>query len=117
MAHELGGKRLGLLKEALPNLTRVAILGDPEQQNYPVQMPDLKAAAQALHLELHPVRLQKAGDVESAFSAITNANDQAFFVVVSPVLGGFRNKIIELAAKSRLPGVYSNQDWSTPVAS
>jgi putative tryptophan/tyrosine transport system substrate-binding protein len=111
MAHELGGKRLELLKEAVPNLIRIAILGDPEQRNYPVQMTDLKAAAQSLHLELHPVRIQKADDVEGAFSAITNAKDQAFFLIVNPALGGFRNKIIELAGKNRLPGIYSNQDW------
>jgi putative ABC transport system substrate-binding protein len=43
MAHELGGKRLELLKEAVPNLTRIAILSDPEQRSYPVQMTDLKA--------------------------------------------------------------------------
>jgi putative tryptophan/tyrosine transport system substrate-binding protein len=111
MAHELGGKRLELLKEAVPNLTRVAVLGDPNQRNYPVQMTDLKAAAQALHLELQPVRMQKADDVEGAFSAMTNANVRAFFLVVNPGFGVFRNKIVESAAKNRLPGMYSNQDY------
>jgi putative ABC transport system substrate-binding protein len=111
MAHELGGKRLELLKEAVPKLTRVAILGDPDQRNYPVQMTDLKAAAQALHLELHPVRLQKADDVENAFSTMTNANVRAFFLVVNPAFGVFRNKILELATKNKLPGMYSTQDY------
>jgi ABC-type uncharacterized transport system substrate-binding protein len=111
LAHELGGKRLELLKEALPKLTRVAVLGDPDQRNYPVQMTDLKAAAQGLHLELHPVRMQKADDVENAFSAMTNANVRAFFLVLNPVFGTFRHKIVELAGKTRLPGMYSSQDY------
>jgi len=79
MAHELGGKRLELLKEAVPKLTRVAVLGDPDQRNYPVQMTELKAAAQGLHLELQAVRMQKADDVEKAFSAMTNAYVRGFF--------------------------------------
>jgi putative ABC transport system substrate-binding protein len=108
---QLGGKRLELLKEAVPKLIRVAILGDPDQRNYPVQMTDLKAAAQALHLELHPVRLQKADDMENAFSTMTNANVRAFFLVVNPAFGVFRNKILELATKNRLPGMYSTQDY------
>ena|SRR5438094_4253374 len=111
MAHELGGKRLELLKEAVPKLTRVAVLGDPDQRNYPVQMTELKAAAQGLHLELQAVRMQKADDVEKAFSAMTNAYVRGFFLVVNPAFGVFRNKIVELAGKSRLPGMYSNQDY------
>jgi putative ABC transport system substrate-binding protein len=110
MAHELGGKRLELLKEAVRKLTRVAVLGDPDQRNYGVQMADIKAAAQTLHLELQPVRIKRADDVENGFSVMSNGNVGAFFLLVNPALGAFRNKILELAVKSRLPGMYSNQD-------
>lgn len=111
MAHELDGKRLELLKEAVPKLTRVAVLGDPDQRNYGVQMTELKAAAQGLHLELQPVRIQRADDLENAFSAMSNSNARCFFLLVNPAFGAFRNKILELAVKSRLPGMYSNQDY------
>jgi putative tryptophan/tyrosine transport system substrate-binding protein len=111
MAHELGGKRLELLKEAVPKLTRVGILGDPDQRNYGVQMTELNPAAQALHLELQPVRMHNADDVVNAFSAMRNGNVRAFFLVVNPAFGAFRNKILELAVKTRLPGMYSNQDY------
>jgi putative ABC transport system substrate-binding protein len=110
MAHELGGKRLELLKEAVPKITRVGVLGDPDQRNYGVQMTELNAAAQGLHLELQPVRIKKTDDVENAFSAMSNGNIRAFFLLVNPAFGAFRNKILELAIKSRLPGMYSNQD-------
>jgi len=111
MAHELGGKRLELLKEAVPKLTRVGVLSGPDQRNYDVQMTEIKAAAQGFHLELQPVRMQKADDVEKAFSAMSNSNVRGFILLVNPAFGAFRDKILELAVKSRLPGMYSNQDY------
>ena len=111
MAHELGGKRLELLKEAVPKLTRVGVLSGPDQRNYDVQMTEIKAAAQVFHLELQPVRMQKADDVEKAFSAMSNSNVRGFILLVNPAFGAFRDKILELAVKSRLPGMYSNQDY------
>ena len=111
MAHELGGKRLELLKDAVPNLNRVAVLSGPDQRNYDVQMTELKAAAQGLHLELQPLQMQKADDVENAFSEMTNAHVRAFFLLVNPAFGAFRNRILEFATQGKLPGMYSNQDW------
>jgi len=111
MAHELGGKRLELLKEAVPKLSRVGVLSGPDQRNYDVQMTEIKAAAQGFHLELQPVRMQKADDVEKAFSAMSNSNVRGFILLVNPAFGAFRDKILELAVKSRLPGMYSNQDY------
>jgi putative ABC transport system substrate-binding protein len=111
MLHELGGKRLELLKDAVPKLTRVAVLGDRDQRNYAVQMADIEAAAQSLGLKLQPLRVQKADDLEKAFSAMTKANLRAFFVLVNPAFGVLRDKIVELAGKNRLPGMYSTQDY------
>ena len=111
MAHELGGKRLELLKDTVPNLNRVAVLSGPDQRNYDVQMMELKAAAQGLHLELQPVQMQNADDAEKVFSAMSNDKVRAFFLLVNPAFGAFRNRILEVAIKNRLPGMYSNQDW------
>jgi len=111
MLHELGGKRLELLKDAVPKLTRVAVIGNRDQRNYTVQMTELEAAAHGLGLQLQPLELQKADDVGKAFSAMTNANVRAFFVLVNPAFGVFRENIIELAGKNRLPGMYSTQDY------
>ena len=92
MAHELGGKRLELLKDTVPKLTRVAVVSGPDQRNYDVQMRVLESAAQGLHLELQALPIQNSDDVEKAFSAMTTANVQAFFLIVNPAFGGFRNK-------------------------
>src|SRR5690242_6090868 len=111
MAHELGGKRLELLKDTIPKLTRVAVMSGPDQQNYDVQMRVVESAAQNLHLKLKPFRMQNSDDVEKTFSAMTRANIRAFFVLVNPAFGAFRNKIIDISIKNRLPGIASNQDW------
>src|SRR5262245_34436709 len=62
MLHEISGKRLELLKEVVPKLLRVAVLGDPDHQNYNVQMKEVEAAAQVLALQHQPVQLRVAED-------------------------------------------------------
>jgi putative ABC transport system substrate-binding protein len=111
MLHELSGKRLELLQEVVPKLRRVAILGDRDQQNYNVQMKELEEAAQALGLQLQPVQLRVADDLEKAFSAMARDRAGAFFVLVNPAIGFFRGKVVEFAIKGRLPGIYSTPDW------
>jgi putative ABC transport system substrate-binding protein len=111
MLHELSGKRLELLKEVVPKLRRVAVLGDRDQQNYNVQMKELEEAAQALALQLQPVQLRVADDLENAFSAMARDRAGAFLVVVNPAIGFFRGKVVEFATKGRLPGIYSTPDW------
>jgi putative ABC transport system substrate-binding protein len=111
MLHELSGKRLELLKEAVPKLLRVAVLGDRDQQNYNVQMKELEEAAQVLGLQLQPVQLRVADDLENAFSAMARDRAGALFVMVNPAIGFFRGKVVEFAAKGRLPGIYATPDW------
>jgi putative tryptophan/tyrosine transport system substrate-binding protein len=55
--------------------------------------------------------MQKADDVENVFSEMTNAHVRAFFLLVNPAFGAFRNRILEFATQGKLPGMYSNQDW------
>jgi len=116
MLHELGGKRLELLKDAVPKLTRVAVLGNRDQLNYAVQMADIEAAAQSLGLKLQPLRVQKADDVEKAFSAMTKANLRDFFVLVNPAFGVLRDKIVELARKTHCQGCIQPKTMSTRAA-
>ena len=111
MLHELGGKRLELLKEAVPKVSRVAVLGDRKQQNYGVQMKDLKDAAQVLGLQLQPAQLRVASELENAFTAMARDRAGAFFVLVNPSIGLFREQVVEFATKRRLPSIYSTLDW------
>jgi putative tryptophan/tyrosine transport system substrate-binding protein len=111
MSHELSGKRLELLKEVVPKLLRVAVLGDRDHQNYNVQMKELQAAAEALALQLQPVQLRVAEDLENAFSAIARDRGGALFVLSNPAIGFFRGKVVEFATKGRLPGIYATPNW------
>jgi putative tryptophan/tyrosine transport system substrate-binding protein len=111
MLHELNGKRLELLKEVVPKLLRVAVLGDRDHQNYNVQMKELEMASQALGLQLQPVQLQAADDLENAFSVMARDRAGALLVLSNPAIGFFRGKVVEFATKGRLPSIYATPNW------
>lgn len=113
---ELNGKRLELLKEVVPKLIRVAVLGDRDHQNYKVQMKELEVAAQALGLQLQPVQLRVADDLENAFSTMARDRAGALLVLSNPAIGFFLGKLVEFATKGRLPGIYATPNWVTAAA-
>jgi putative tryptophan/tyrosine transport system substrate-binding protein len=83
MLHEINGKRLELLKEVVPKLLRVAILGDRDNQNYNVQMKEVEMASQVLALQVQPVQLRVADELENAFSVMARDRAGALLVLVS----------------------------------
>jgi putative ABC transport system substrate-binding protein len=109
MSHELGGKRLELLKEVVPKL--LAVLGERDHQNYKVQMKEIEVAGQALGLQLQPVQLRVADDLEKAFSAMARDRAGALLVLSNPAIGFFRGKVVEFATKGRLPAIYATPAW------
>jgi putative ABC transport system substrate-binding protein len=110
---ELPGKRLELLKETLPQSTRIAVLGNPANAAHDSWLHSLSAAARALGLHLHVVELHRADELDSAFAAITSAGADALIVLSDPALiDGLYGRIVDLAAKSRLPAMY---DWRAYV--
>ncbi len=110
LAPELGGKRLELLKEIVPQLSRVAVLGDPNSPAYGPQLNELKLAARALGLQLQPVEVRGPGDLENAFSAMIKAHAGAFMGLQQPTIDILRERIIDLAGKNRLPAMYPNRE-------
>ena len=108
---ELSGKRLELLKEAVPKLSRVAVLGNPDGATYGPQMKEMEVAAQALGLQLQPVALRESSDLENVFSAITRGGAGALIGLNSPEFAFHRRRIAELAVKSRLPAVYVDSEF------
>jgi putative ABC transport system substrate-binding protein len=113
MLHELNGKRLELLKEVVPRLLRVAVLGDRDHQNYNVQIKEVEVAAEALGLQIQRVQLRAADDLENAFSVMARDRVGAVFVLSNPAIGFFLGKVVEFAAKGRLPGIYATPGWVT----
>jgi len=81
MSPELGAKRLGLLKEVLPRVTRVAVLWNPDTPNQTKRVEELKAAAPSLSMELRFVGVRAPEDLNAAFSAISRAHTQALYLL------------------------------------
>jgi putative tryptophan/tyrosine transport system substrate-binding protein len=105
---ELPGKRLELLKEAVPQRTRIAVLANPATVGYESAMHNLTVAAQALGLHLHVVELRRADELDAAFAAMTRAGADALLVVGEPLLvDSLRGRTVDLAATHRLPAMYS----------
>jgi putative ABC transport system substrate-binding protein len=102
---ELVGKQLELLKEVVPKISRVAVLGNPANPGTAPQLREAKAAAQALGLQLHAVEARGPGELDRAFAAMTSARAEAVLILVDPMLVRHSETIAHLAIKSRLPAV------------
>jgi len=112
LAPEIGGKRLELLKEIVPRVSRVAVLADPSTQAYGPQMKEVEVAARGLGLQLQPVEVRGPNDLANAFSAMTTGRAGALIALNQPTLNVHRERIVELAVKSRLPAIYGGREWA-----
>jgi putative ABC transport system substrate-binding protein len=111
LAPELGGKRLELLKDIVAQLSRVAVLTDPGTQGHGPQIKELEIAARALGLQLRPAEVRGPNELESVFSAMTTGRAGALIVLQQPTLDRLRERIVDLAAKNRLPAMYPNSEY------
>jgi putative ABC transport system substrate-binding protein len=100
---ELSGKWLELLKEAVPRLTRVAVLWDPATG--PAQAKAAEAAARSLRLQLQSLEARTPSDFEGAFHAAAKARAGAMLALSSPVFNSARRQLADLALKHRLPAI------------
>jgi len=104
MTGELSGKQLEFLKEAVPMVSRVAVLANPTDPNTPPRLPYLQDVAHALRVQLHVLEVQ----VERAFAAIQREGIGAFLVLSDTLLmDQFRNDITAFALRHRLPAMYT----------
>jgi putative ABC transport system substrate-binding protein len=108
---DLSGKRLELLKEILPKLSRVALFGTSSNQGNAQQQKETEVAAAALGLKLQFLDILGAKDIESAFQAAGHGRADAVFVLRSPVLNSRRTQLVQLATKNRLPATYPISEY------
>jgi putative tryptophan/tyrosine transport system substrate-binding protein len=111
---ELVGKRLELLKQAVPGVSRVAVLWQPGFQGERTEKDMLKGAdvaARALGVRLQFVEAQGPADIDRAFSDMTRAHAGAVTVIGSTMIIGERRRLVDLAAKNRLPAVYARREY------
>ena len=103
---ELSAKRLSLLNEAVPNVPRVAVLADPTFKPSASMVAETRAASQSLRLQVQLVEVRQPNELEAAFKAMTSAKAKALVVLPAPMLISERQRIADLAAKSRIPAIY-----------
>ena len=107
----LAGKRLELLKETVPKLSRVAVLWNPQDPGSAQQWKESQLPARELGLQLHSMEVSSADKYEGAFKEATKARSAALAVTRSPLVGSNRKQIVDLAAKNRLPAIYPRGDF------
>ena len=114
LAPELTAKRMQLLKDALPNVSRVAALWHPGAYGERTMDDMLKAtesAARTLGVQLQLIEVRAAGELERAFSTMMKERAEALFLFPTPMLFLARRRIIELAATNRLPSVSQAREF------
>jgi putative ABC transport system substrate-binding protein len=108
---ELGGKRLELLKEAIPKLVRVAVLHDPATLSNVVELKEvLPVAARALKLTIQPWEVRSADDFERVFAAVSKQRPDGLYVSLGPLMNANQKRIVGFALESRLPSVYPRRE-------
>ena len=104
------GKRLEILKETVPKLSRVAVLWASRQSEQAWNESEL--AGRQLRLQIHSMEVSSNEQFESAFKKAIRAGSAALAVTPNPVTNGNRKLITELAAKNRLPAIYPDARWA-----
>jgi ABC-type uncharacterized transport system substrate-binding protein len=107
LSRELGGKRLELLKEAVPKVARVAVLYDAASPGVALDMKEvLQVAARALGLTLQPWEVRRADDFEKVFAALSKERPDGLYMAAGRLMSENQKRIVGFALKSRLPSTY-----------
>ena len=109
---ELSGKRVELLREAVPGLSRLALLWNPEVRGAVLDYKEAASAARSLRVEVQSVEVSRAEDLDRAFSAITSQRAQALMLPgVNPVGFANRTQIVSFAQRNRLPSMFPAKEY------
>ena len=110
LSPEISGKQLELLKEIVPKLSRVGVLGDVTRPGIPQALREINIAAAAFRVQVQYLEVRESNDIEIAFRAASKERVDAVLVLGSPVLTSERKQVVELAVKSRLPAIYAREE-------
>ena len=112
MAATLTGKRLELLKETIPKVSRVAVLWDPQAPGSIPQWNESQLPARELGLQLYSMQVSNPDKFEVAFKEAINAHNAAVWVTLNPVANSNQKLIAELAIRHRLPSICARGDYA-----
>jgi putative ABC transport system substrate-binding protein len=108
---ELGGKRLGLLKELAPKASRVAVLYNPADRSNVLVLKELQESAPPLGLTLQPLEVREPGEFEGAFAAIARERARAMFGAAGVLTFAHKEVLVNLAAKRRIPAMWGHRQF------
>jgi putative ABC transport system substrate-binding protein len=107
----ISGKWLELLKEIAPGLTRVAVLRNPATPTGPAMFGVIQAVAPSLRVEVNPINMRDAGEIERAIATFARPSNGGLIVTASNLAELHRELIVTLAARHKLPAVYSERSF------
>ena len=108
---ELSGKQLELLKETLPRLSRLAVMWKPDDSGAPRQWQETQTAAGAIGVQLLLLKVRTPGELDKAIESAARARVDALLVLRNPLFYVLRQRIVTLAEKSHLPGMYPSSEF------
>ena len=111
LAPELSGKRLELLKEIVPKLSRVTVIGNSTEPSNAQLLREMELAAGALKVKLQYLDVLSSKDIETAFRAAAKGGADGVVMLGSAVFNSHRKQIVDLAVKSRLPATYTRPEY------
>ena len=109
---ELDGKRLELLREAMPSLTRAAVVWNPRNEVNRHRVASLEAPAKALGIQLESIQARDVQDIERALGAAGRRRVDAMLALADAFWWSQRERIVALAARHRLPAMYAERDFA-----
>jgi putative ABC transport system substrate-binding protein len=110
--YSLSGKWLELLKEIAPGVTRVAVLRDPAVPSGIGQFGVIQAVAPSLRVEVNPINMRDADEIERTIAAFARSSNGGLIVTASARAQRHRDRIVTLAARHKLPAVYSERSFA-----
>jgi len=113
IAAVLAGKRLEILKEAIPAVSCVAVLWDPRNPGAKPQWTDSERPARELKLELHSVEASRVEEIEQGLREAAKARCSALVVTLTPLTAAHEKRLAELSTELRLPAIYPDATFAT----
>ena len=110
-AMEVYPRRLQLLKELIPQLTRAGVFWNPDHPTHAKAIKELRAVAPSLSIELSFAAVQRPEQFDPAFLDVTRANVQALYVIDDPIFFAHRTILLKLASAARLPTIHDLRRW------
>jgi putative tryptophan/tyrosine transport system substrate-binding protein len=111
LAPEISGKQLELLKEIVPKLSRVAVLGTSTRPGNAQNLKETELAARGFGVKLQYLDVLIPKDLETAFRAASKGRADGVLVLQTPLLTSHRIQVVDLAVKNRLPTIYAQAEW------